>query len=261
MPLLGVGLLLYCLSPVPVVADEPGEALFAAAKKGDVESIRRLLNHGAPVNAELVTNATKFARGYDPLTDKELWRLARHSEITVPTPFLAEGLIWIASGYRPVQPIYALRPGAQGDITLEEGKTSNDAIAWSVNKGGTYMPTPIVYGPHLYTCANNGLLTCYEAKTGKQLYRERLGGKGGLTASPVAADGKLYFCGEESGVRVVKAGPKFELLSVNPMGEVIMATPAISDGMLFVRTQHHLFALGRTAAAQKPQGGSKTHQV
>jgi outer membrane protein assembly factor BamB len=145
----------------------------------------------------------------------------------------------------PVQPIYAVRPGATGDISLKDKETKNEWIAWSKLKGGPYMPTPIVYGDHLYCCANSGLLTCYEAATGKQVYSERLGGAGGFTASPVAADGRLYFTGEESGVRVVKAGPKFELLAINPVGETCLATPAISDGMLFVRTEHHLVALGR----------------
>jgi outer membrane protein assembly factor BamB len=203
-----------------------------------------------PMRTELVTNATKFARGYDPRTGEELWRLGRHAEITVPTPIFGAGLIFITSGYRPIQPIYAIRPGATGDITLKEGSSSSPAIAWSIDKNGPYMPTPIVYEKYLYTCSNAGIVTCYEAATGKQVYKERLGGRGGYTASPVAADGKIYFTGEESGVRVVKAGPKFELLAVNPLGDVCLATPAISDGMIFVRTQHYLLGIGRQAAAK-----------
>jgi hypothetical protein len=198
-----------------------------------------------PERTEVVTNATKFARGYDVKTGTELWRLGKNSEITVPTPFLGKGLIWIASGYSPVQPIYAVKPGATGDISLKEKETKGEWIAWSKTRGGPYMPTPIVYGDYLYTCANSGLLTCYEVATGKQMYSERLGGAGGFTASPVAADGRLYFTGEESGVRVVKAGPKYELLAINPVGETCLATPAISDGLLFMRTEHHLVALGR----------------
>jgi outer membrane protein assembly factor BamB len=198
-----------------------------------------------PKRTELVTNATKFARGYDPLTGKELWRLGRHAEITVPTPFYGQDLIFITSGYRPVQPIYAIRPGATGDISLPKGKTSNDSIAWSTEKNGPYMPTPIVYGEYLYVCSNNGIVTCYEAKTGKQVYKQRLGGRGGYTASPVAADGKLYFTSEEDGVRVVGAGPKFQLLAANPLGDPCMSTPAISDGMLFIRTQHYMLGIGR----------------
>jgi outer membrane protein assembly factor BamB len=202
--------------------------------------------------AELVTNATKFARGYDPETGKELWKLARHSEITVPTPFMGQGLIFITSGYRPVQPIYAIKPGGMGDISLKAGETSNEFIAWSLDKGGPYQPTPIVYGEYLYTCANDGMVTCYEARTGTKLYRERLPGAGAHTASPVAADGHIYFTSEEKGVRVIKAGPTFELLAVNPIGDPCMATPAISDGMIFVRSQHYVFGIGRQESARAP---------
>jgi outer membrane protein assembly factor BamB len=206
-----------------------------------------------PQGPELVTNASKFARGYDPDTGKELWRLGRNSEITVPTPFAAGGLVFIASGYRPVQPIYAVRPGARGDLTLKDGKTKSDAVAWSVGKGGPYMPTPIVYGDYLYTCGNDGRVACYEAKTGKVIYRERLDGAGACSASPVAADGHLYFTSEENGVYVVKAGPKFELVAVNLLGDVCLATPAVADGMLYVRTQHSLLGIGRQQPGKKAE--------
>jgi outer membrane protein assembly factor BamB len=203
--------------------------------------------------AELVTNATKFARGYDPETGRELWRLGNNAEIAVPTPFTATGLIFVTSGYRPIQPIYAIKAGvAEGDITLKDKETSNDAIAWSKAKGGPYLPTPIAYGDHFYVCSNSGILTCYELTTGKQVYQQRLGGSSGYTASPVAADGRLYFAGEDGTVRVVKAGPKYELLASNPLGEVVMATPAIADGMLYVRTQSHLFGLARQPAKASP---------
>jgi outer membrane protein assembly factor BamB len=114
------------------------------------------------------------------------------------------------------------------------------------------MPTPIVYGDLLYTCSNQGVLTAYNAKTGERVYQERLGGTGGaFTASPVASDGKLYFSSEDGDVFVVKAGPKYELLAKNPVGEVMMATPAISDGLLIVRTTSHLFAFGEAPVSKK----------
>jgi outer membrane protein assembly factor BamB len=196
-------------------------------------------------HVELVTNATKFVRGYDPATGKELWRLGKNAEITVPTPILGQGLIFVTSGYRPIQPIYAIRPGAKGDISLKEGKDSSDSIAWSKKRGGPYMPTPIIYGPHLYTLANNGLLTCYDAKTGERVYQERIPGKGGYTASPVAADGYLYLTSEDGEIRVVKAGKGHEVVATNKMNDICMATPAISEGMLFVRTQHFVYGIGR----------------
>lgn len=205
--------------------------------------------------AELVTNATRHVRGYDPSTGKELWRLKGNSEIVTPTPIAAHGLAYVTSGYAPIQPIYAIRLGAaNGDISLAEGKETNDAVVWSKQRGGPYMPTPIVYGDHLYTCSNNGIITAYDAKTGAQVYRERIAGTKSVafTASPVAADGKLYFPSEDGEVYVVKAGPKFELLATNPMGQVLMATPAIVDSMILVRGRHHLFAIGEAKAPPAP---------
>ena len=194
--------------------------------------------------AELVTNASQYARGYDPATGKELWRLAKKSEIAIPMPVIGRDLVYISSGNRPIQPIFAVRPGASGDISLQPNEDRNAHIAWSKMRGGPYMTTPIAYGKYLYICSNAGILTCYEADTGKEVYKERLGGVS-YTASPIAADGRLYFTSEQGGVRVVKAGPEFELLAVNELGDVCMATPAISGGTLFVRSQHFLYALGR----------------
>ena len=198
--------------------------------------------------AEVITNGSKAIRGYDPATGKELWRLTPNSEVTTPTPFVAHDLIFVTSGYAPIQPIYAIKPGAVGDITLKDGKESSEHIAWSKKRGGPYMPTPVVYGDYLYTCSNQGVLTAYNAKTGERVYQERLGGKGGaFTASPVASDGKIYLSSEDGDVFVVKAGPKYELLATNPVGEVLMATPAISDGLLIVRSTKHVYAFGAPA--------------
>lgn len=201
--------------------------------------------------AELIANGSRAIRGYDPATGKELWRLSPNSEVTTPTPFVAHDLIFVTSGYAPIQPIYAIKPGANGDISLKDGKESNDFIAWSKQRGGPYMPTPVVYGDLLYTCSNQGVLTAYNAKTGERVYQERLGGKGGaFTASPVASDGKIYLSSEDGDIFVVKAGPKYELLATNPVGQVMMATPAISDGLVIVRGVSHLFAFGETPDAK-----------
>jgi outer membrane protein assembly factor BamB len=193
---------------------------------------------------ELITHATKFIRAYDPMTGKELWRLSGNSEVTTPTPFVAHNLIFVTNGYRVVQPIYAIRAGGSGDITLKGGQESSDFIAWSKKRGGPYMSTPVVYGDYLYVCSMQGIIACYNAKTGERLYQQRLGEGGAYTASPVAADGKVYFTSEDGDVFVVKAGPKYELLATNPIGEVCMASPAISDGMIFIRAEHHVFAIG-----------------
>lgn len=202
---------------------------------------------------ELITNATKAVRSYDPMTGKELWKFSGNPEVTATTPIVGHDLIFICNSYRPNQPIYAVRPGATGDISLKDGKTASEFIAWSYQRGGTYMPTPIVYGDYFYACNNNGVLSCYNAKTGEKIYQQRIGDKGGAySASPVAADGKLYLSSEDGDVFVVKAGPKYELMATNPLGEVLMATPAISDGMIFVRGQHNVFGIAEAAAKPRP---------
>jgi len=201
---------------------------------------------------ELVTQATKFIRGYDPRTGQELWRLGPNSEVTTPTPIVAHGLVYVTNGYARIQPIYAIRLGGKGDLTLPEGKDSSEFLAWSKKRGGPYTPTPVVYGDHLYSVTNNGVLTCFDAKTGASVYQQRIGEQGGAySASPVAADGKLYFAMEDGEVNVVKAGPTYQFLSRNPIGEVLMATPAISEGVVYVRGMQHVFALG-TQAKPKP---------
>jgi outer membrane protein assembly factor BamB len=199
-------------------------------------------------HAMVVTNATKRIRGYDPLTGKELFELSGNSEVTVGTPVVGHDLIFVTAGYPPIQPIYAIRPSATGDITLAEGKEASEHIAWSKKRGGTYMPTPLVYGDHLYTCSNNGVLTCYDARTGERIYQQRIAGQSNaFTASPIAADGRLYFAGEDGDVFVIKAGPKYELIATNPIGEVLMATPAISEGMIFIRSINHVYGIAEAS--------------
>jgi outer membrane protein assembly factor BamB len=195
----------------------------------------------------LLTNAANFIRGYDPRTGKELWRLGGSSKITAPTPFVADDLLVFASGRGPERPIFVVRPGMTGDLTLPAGKTSSDAVVWSKTGRGSYMPTPLVYGGLLYVLANNGVFDAYQLKTGEEVYRQRLPVIGsGYSASPVAADGKLYLSSEDGDILVVAAGPEFKLLATNSMGESLMATPALSDGVMYVRSSTGtLFAIGR----------------
>jgi outer membrane protein assembly factor BamB len=194
--------------------------------------------------SELVAHGTRFIRGYDPASGKELWRLGPNSEITTPTPVVAHGLIYVTNGYRGIQPIYAIRPGAVGDISLRKGQTASDAIAWSKQRGGPYTPTPLIYGDLFYILSNNGVLCAYDARTGERVYQHRVAAGGSYSASPVAADGKLYLSSEDGDVHVVRAGRRYELLASNPVGEVIMATPAISDGLLILRAMSHVVAVG-----------------
>ena len=207
------------------------------------------LLHG-PQGDEIVTNGTTV-RAYDPKTGSLLWSISPNSEVTVGTPVTADGIVYVTAGYPPVQPVYAVRAGARGKLDLPADQTKSASVAWSVTKGGTYIPTPLVYRGHLYTLHNNGRLLCYDAKTGEVIYGARVGQGGAFTASPVAADGRLFIATEEGDVFVVRAGPQFEVLAQNAMGETIMATPAISDGVLLVRTLKHLYGLVPAATGDR----------
>ena len=195
---------------------------------------------------ELVTNASNYIRGYDPRTGKELWRLGGSSKITAPTPFEANGIIVVASGRGPERPIFAVRSGARGDLTLPKDQTSSRAIAWSRTGRGSYMPTPLVYDGILYVLANNGVLDAYDLQTGQEIYRQRLEPIGsGFSASPVAADGRIYLSSEDGEIIVMAAGREFKRIGVNSMGDLVMATPALSEGVMYVRSASALFAIGR----------------
>ncbi len=194
----------------------------------------------------LVTNAPNFIRGYDPRTGKELWRLGHSSKITAPTPVYSADQFLIASGRQPERPIFAVKAGARGDLTLPEGKTSSDAVVWSRTGRGSYMPTPLLYQGLLYVLNNNGLFDCYDWKTGDEIYRPRLPVVGsGFSASPVAADGKIYLSNEDGDMLVIAAGRKFEHLGTNSIGELLMATPALSEGVMYIRSAQSVLAVGR----------------
>jgi outer membrane protein assembly factor BamB len=195
---------------------------------------------------ELVTNGIKRIRGYDPATGKELWSLATHNSfISAATPVAGLGLVVVGNGYRPLRPLYAIRPGGQGDISLGEAG-SNPHVAWSRKSGGPYYTTPLIYGERLYVLSENGVLVNYYLKTGEEIYRQRVGDKGAtFAASPVAGDGHLYLASEEGDVYVVRDGIEYKLAAVNPVGEPCMATPALAGGMIYVRTRSHLLGIGR----------------
>jgi outer membrane protein assembly factor BamB len=191
---------------------------------------------------EIVTNGTTV-RGYDARTGRELWSLGPNSEVTVGTPVVGPGLVYVTGGYPPVRPIYAIGPGARGAMTVK-GDDKPEAIAWTNDREGTYIPTPLFYDGLLYTLGNNGILTAYDGKSGERIYRARVGGGGSFAASPVAADGRLYFANEDGQVIVAKAGREYQELTTNEMQEVIMATPAISNGVIVIRTLGHVYGIG-----------------
>ena len=222
---------------------ETGAEVWRTARDEEPSWATPLIYEGPP-RPELVTLAPNFARGYDPQTGEELWRLGKHSIYAIPAPISGHGLIYLTSGSGgSVQPIYAVRPGGSGDITPADDAISNDYVAWSTHRGGAFIPTPILYGDVLYVGSDTGILAAYDAATGNRLYQARLSRGSNYSASPIAADGRLYFSSEDGDVVVVRAGREFERLAVNAMGEIIMATPAAVDDMLIFRTRHHVVAV------------------
>jgi outer membrane protein assembly factor BamB len=194
---------------------------------------------------ELVTNASNYIRGYDPRTGTEVWRVGPSSKITAPTPIAADGMWVVASGRAPERPIFIVRAGASGDLTLPGGQTSGGSVVWSRTGRGSYMPTPLVYKGILYVLANNGVLDAYNLRTGEELYRRRLDLIGsGYSASPVAADDRIYLSNEDGEMLVIAAGSRFAQVASNSIGELLMATPALSGGVMYVRSSNSLFAIG-----------------
>jgi outer membrane protein assembly factor BamB len=195
-------------------------------------------------NAQMIVNGYRTIGSYDVKTGKPIWWLKGGGDIPVPTPVVAHEMVFITNAHGPMAPIYAIRLMATGDLSLKADETSNQFVAWSVPRDGAYLITPLVYGDYLYSCKNNGVLYCFEAKTGKRLYQQRLGGgTTGFSASPVAGDGKIYFSSEDGDIYVVKAGPRFEVVSRNSMGDVCMASPAISAGSIYFRTKTQVVAV------------------
>lgn len=195
---------------------------------------------------EIITCGTNKVRSYN-LDGQVLWELGPMSSITIPTPFSEHGLLYITSGYvgDETRPVFAIRPGASGDISLKPGETSNRSIAWSWPQAGPYNPSPIVYGNYYYTLLDRGFFTCHHAKTGTEIYgKQRIEvGASAFSASPWAYNGKIFCLSEEGDTFVLQAGPEYKLLGKNSLGELCMATPAIAGNSLLIRTDSTLYRM------------------
>ncbi len=194
---------------------------------------------------EIVTTGTDRIRSYD-LDGNLLWELGGMSSIVVPTPIAAHGLLYLESGYIGdfFRPVYAIRPGAAGDISLAEGESANEFVAWSLEQGGSYHPSPLVYGDHYYTLLDRGLMTCHDARTGAEVYgRQRIDVGQAFTASPWAYNGRIFALSEQGTTYVIEAGPEFRILAENPLDEFTMATPAILDDSLIIRTAEAVYRI------------------
>lgn len=199
--------------------------------------------HTSPERTQIVVNGWPYVVSYDLKTGKELWRIRGGGDNPVPTPFESNGWIYLTSAHGGLSPIYVVRPDATGDVSPTEGKSNDDGIVWSIPRGGCYMSTPVVCGDYLILGNSNGVVRCYNAVTGERLYEKRLGANAGIISSLVAAGDRVYCASENGTVYVLKAGPEFELLAENKMGQPCFATPAISDGVIFVRTSEKLVAI------------------
>ena len=197
---------------------------------------------------EIITKGAKKIRSYS-LDGKLLWEISGVTTLDVPTPFARNGLLYIESGYPTdsKKPVYAIRPGASGDITPKGDETSNEFIVWSNPSIGTYATSPLVYGDYYYTLLDRGFLTCHDARTGKEVYgRQRITMDAtGFTASPWAYNGKIFALSEDGDTYVMQAGPEFKVLGKNSLNELTLATPAVANGSLIVRTVSKLYRIGR----------------
>lgn len=192
---------------------------------------------------ELIVNGSRIY-AYDPLTGEELWSLGPNSELVIATPVAGDGVVYVSAGYPPVKPIYAVPAGVRGALDAAPGQ-GGERLAWSHNRGGAYMPTPLLYRGIFYVVHHNGILVAYDAATGEALSKSRFSKRGTFTASPVAVNGKLYTATEEGQLYVLAAGAEYDELAVHDFGEPLMATPAVSEGILLVRTPSRLIALAR----------------
>ena len=227
-------------------------------------------NHCSPVvwknklRTELVTSGSRKVRSYDPATGKVLWELGMGGGRCYASPVGDAELLYVGceagmggmgggmGGGRRGEGesrgggggLYAIRAGASGDVTLKEGETSNAGVAWSQPRGGPEKASPLLYEGHLYILrTNGGIVTCYDAKTGKQLYRQRIPNATAFWTSPWAGDGKI-FCLDDSGTtHVLDAGPEFKVLGTNKLNEMFWASPAIAGGSILLRSVDNLYCI------------------
>ena len=193
-----------------------------------------------PLRTEVVTVGPGFAVSYDA-AGKELWRLSDMSSIPIPSPFAYDGLLYVNGGRG--KPLFAIKPGATGDLTTGEDGKRSEFVVWSAPKGGTYLPTEVAYDGALYSLSEIGVLSRFDAKTGKLAYRSRLEAGGAFTSSPWAYNNKVFCLSEEGKTFVVAAGEKFELLHINLLDEMAQATPAIVGDRLLLRTESRLYSI------------------
>lgn len=205
-----------------------------------------------PSGPQVICNGCKHMGAFDLKDGKEIWRMSGGGGIPVPAPVVADGLIYLTSNHQPItagdprQPVFAVKADAKGELKLEGDEFKNPSVAWMKTRVGSYMQTPLVYRGLVYVCKDNGMLAAFDAKTGEEKFKRRLSEAGtGFTASAVAGDGKLYYTSEEGEVYVLPAGEDRDPLAVNKLGETCLATPAISEGVMYFRGRENVIAIGK----------------
>ena len=222
-----------------------GKEIWRVSRKGICErSWGTPYIHASATGVQVVTNGWPWSVSYDLETGKELWRIGNGGDNPIPTPFAANGWIYLTNAHGGKAPVYVIRPDAKGDLTPQADGKSKDGLVWATMGAGSYISTPLVYGDYIYLGNTNGVVRCLNAKTGEKLYEQRLSADAQIYASVVGADGKIFFPSLDGVVYVVKAGPTYQLLSRNHMGEPCFATPAILNNTIYFRTTDSLVAVG-----------------
>jgi outer membrane protein assembly factor BamB len=213
-----------------------GKPAWRVARKVQVSWATPIVVH-AGTRDELVTAGTEAVIAYEPSTGKELWRSKGLDSNAVPSPVAGPDVVVVSAGY-PAKVAVGIKPGGSGDLT------GTPRILWTYNKGTAYVPSPILYDGYVYLMTDKGLVTCLDARTGEVKYEgARTPMPGSFTASPVAFDGKILIFSEDGDTHVIKAGPRHEVLRTNVLAEPIYASPALSQGRLFIRGAQHLYCI------------------
>jgi outer membrane protein assembly factor BamB len=197
---------------------------------------------------QVIANGWKEIGGYDFKTGTPLWWLSEGGDVPVASPILGGDFVLLTSAHGKYRPMRAVRLNAVGNIQPPDLSMTNQAIAWCHPRKGNYLQTPIVVGEFLWGGSNDGIVTCFNLRTGQIYYEERIGGGGqGFTASPIAANGHLYFTGEQGDVFVLPATNTFRVVAKNRLGGLCLSTPAVVGDTLLFRTTEELLAVGTRA--------------
>ena len=242
---------------VVVLCDVLGDSFLAEFDLAGGRQLWRTARHDVPTwgtptvakagdRTEILVNGWHHTGAYNFADGAEIWKLNGGGDIPVPTPVVAGGLAYFTSAHGSQHPMRAIRLDARGDLTATSTGATNAGVAWQQERKGSYMQTPIVVGDFLYGCADIGIVTCFDAKSGAIRYSERIGnGSEGFTASPVSDGHNLYFTSEVGNVYVVPANGIFSVAATNTLSETCLSTAAVSGGTLFYRTRHELLTIGQ----------------